>query len=241
MGDSEGPPCATADMKLEARGYVAALKAVKGYDFVDPDRVFIFGHSIGGIVGPLVAAEVPVRGIIAAETVGTNWYEYELENLRRQLVLGGEDYENIENVMRAKERCSRQLLVEHKTPDEIVKASPDCEQFVQYPAHYTYLQQIADLNYAKLWKDFSGPVLAIYGASDFVTSAHEHQYIADIVNASHPGKGTFVQIPDMDHYLSKRASQADSMNAGRTPGASPAQYNEKFTATILDWLKANAG
>ena len=240
MGDSQGPPCATADVDLEVRGYVAAARATRSYDFVDPERLFIFGHSIGGIVGPLVAAEVPVRGIVAAETVGTNWYEYELENTRRQLVLTGADYEAVETTMREKEKCARLLLVDKQSPDEITKADPGCADFMRYPADYRYLQQIADLNYAKLWKQFGGAVLVIYGSSDFVTSADEHRYIAATVNATHPGKGTFVEIPGMDHYLSKRASQAESLRSATTPGSPPAEYCEAFTDTILSWLKRQA-
>jgi pimeloyl-ACP methyl ester carboxylesterase len=240
MGDSEGPPCATADVDLETRGYVAALRAAKALEYVDPQRLFVFGHSIGGIVGPLVAAEVPVRGIVAAETVGTNWYEYELENTRRQLVLSGTDYEAVETTMREKEKCSRQLLVDKRSPDEITKADPGCAAFMQYPAHYRYVQQIAELNYAKLWKQFGGAVLLIYGSSDFVTSADEHRYIAATVNASHPGHATFVEIPGMDHFLSKRPSQAESMRSVTTPNTPPGEYCETFTETILAFLKANA-
>jgi pimeloyl-ACP methyl ester carboxylesterase len=240
MGDSGGPPCATADLDLETRGYVAAARAARGYDFVDPDRLFVVGHSIGGLVGPLVAAEVPVRGIVAAETVGADWYEYELENTRRQLLLSGADYEAVEATMSDKPKCARLLLLDKQSPDEITKADAGCAQFMNYPADYRYVQQIADLNLAKLWKQFGGAVLAIYGSSDFITSADEHRYLVATVNAAHPGKGTFVEIPGMDHYLTKRASQAESMRSATTPGSPPGEYNEAFTETILSWLKANA-
>jgi hypothetical protein len=85
VGDSEGPPCMSpqADLRAEVRGYVAGLKALKGHDFVDGGNVFLFGLSIGGVVAPLVAREVPAKGLVVAETVGTSWYEYELTNLRR--------------------------------------------------------------------------------------------------------------------------------------------------------------
>lgn len=49
VGDSEGAPCPTVDLDNEAAGYAAALHAMEQYPYVDPSRVFLFGHSIGGI------------------------------------------------------------------------------------------------------------------------------------------------------------------------------------------------
>jgi hypothetical protein len=107
MGDSEGAPCQSpeADLQQEIEGYVAGLRALKSYDFVDAGNTFIFGHSIGGIVGPAVAAEVPVRGIIVSETIATNWFEYGLENYRRQAVLRGMSYEEVEAGARLNRLC----------------------------------------------------------------------------------------------------------------------------------------
>src|SRR5438270_686022 len=62
MGDSQGPPCMSpaVDLQAEVRGYVAGLKALKEYPFVDAKQVFIVGLSIGGVEAPLVAEQVPV-------------------------------------------------------------------------------------------------------------------------------------------------------------------------------------
>src|SRR5262249_40451123 len=71
MGDSEGPPCASpdADFHAEIRAYTAGLRALKSSPSVDPDAVFVMGLSIGGVEAPLIAAEEPVRGLIAINTV----------------------------------------------------------------------------------------------------------------------------------------------------------------------------
>ena len=37
---------------------------------------------MGPVVGSLAFAQEPVRGLIAVETVGTSWFEYDLERLR---------------------------------------------------------------------------------------------------------------------------------------------------------------
>ena len=87
MGDSEGPNCANTDFDIEVNGYLEALKALKEYSFVDPAAIFLVGHSMGGVIAPKIATEIPIKGIIAIGTVGISWIEYELANSRRQSVL----------------------------------------------------------------------------------------------------------------------------------------------------------
>src|SRR5262249_56915728 len=62
-GDSEGGPLRDVDFDTELDGYKEALRALKQLDFVDAANVFLFGHSQGGINAPLMALEIPVRGI----------------------------------------------------------------------------------------------------------------------------------------------------------------------------------
>src|SRR5215467_6849400 len=52
-GDSEGD-CSQTDFDTELAGYRAAFRAVKNYDFIDSNRVYIFGSSNGGGFAPLV-------------------------------------------------------------------------------------------------------------------------------------------------------------------------------------------
>jgi uncharacterized protein len=235
IGDSEGTPCPQVDFDAEVRGYVEGLRALAASSDVDAQNLFIFGHSIGGIAGPIVASKVPVRGIIASETVGTSWFEYELENTRRQLRLAGMDYDQIDAEVRVKERVLHKLLVEKQSPEQILKEMPEAAQHIHYPAHYTYLQQVAAQNMPALWKALDTNVLLIYGAADFVTSADEHKYIAEVVNSAHPGKAAYVEIPDLDHYLVKRSSQEDSFRS--TLQHQPGEFNERINAEILGWLQ----
>lgn len=47
-GDSQGPLCTDLDATpdLEAEGYLAGLRALKTYDFVDPQKVFVFAAAL---------------------------------------------------------------------------------------------------------------------------------------------------------------------------------------------------
>ena len=88
-GDSEGGPCQDVDFDTELDGLKEALRALKKLDFVDSDNVFLFGHSMGGIVAPLMAVEVPVRGIAVYGTASGTWFESVFGQRRRLASLDG--------------------------------------------------------------------------------------------------------------------------------------------------------
>ncbi len=241
MGDSEGPPCRSpqADLRQEVSGYVAGLRALKSYDFVDPARVFIVGHSIGALVGPLVAAEEPVRGLVVAEGIGTDWFEYELENFRRQTLLAGVAYDETERRARQARACKQRLLVEKQTPEQIAKDAPGCAAYLESPAPYTYMQQLADLNLAEVWKKVEAPVLIIYGTSDLLTSAEEHEYLRDMINSFRPGTASYVKIEGMAHGFERAASQRENFEQRRS-GAQTEFHTQVFDE-IARWLTNTAG
>ena len=83
---------------------------------VDADRVFIFGHSMGGVMAPLLAADVPVRGIIVYGTIARTWTEYWLENLRRQMELADADPSAIDRDLRAEAALATYLYAEKNVP-----------------------------------------------------------------------------------------------------------------------------
>lgn len=238
MGDSEGIPCASpqADLQAEIRGYVAGLNALKDYSFVDRERVFIFGHSMGGIIAPIVAGESPVKGLVVAETVGTSWFTYELENLRRQLPMRGVAYDEVEKIVRQKEYCNRRLYIDNQTPEQIAKDAPYCAQLpIQPPAPYTYMRQVAALNIVEKWKPVDAPVLVIYGTSDFQTSAGEHLYLTDAINSFHPGRATYIEIANMDHGFEIVPSQRQGMQRFMS-NQPPGEFNPAILAEMQSWL-----
>jgi alpha-beta hydrolase superfamily lysophospholipase len=238
-GDSEGPlcadPAATAD--LEARGYVAGLRALKRYDFVDPRNIFIFAHSLGPLVVSMSLPQESVRGFIAAETIGRTWFEYMLENSRRQRALVGTPLDVVDAEVRAEERCLHRFFVEHEPVETVVKAGPTCAEMISSFAGVPgpYMQQIGDLNLPRQWKQVDVPVLVIYGTSDPATSAGESRYLVDIINHFHPGRATYLEIPGMGHDFGQFASQRAFLNRRTEPGPHP--FETRLLDSVLEWLE----
>ncbi|MDZ4683050.1 MAG: PDZ domain-containing protein [Saprospiraceae bacterium] len=57
LGDSRGTPCEAIDFFTELEGYRQAFAVLRAAPDVDAANCFIFGHSMGGLMAPLVAKD----------------------------------------------------------------------------------------------------------------------------------------------------------------------------------------
>ena len=235
IGDGQGQPCQSeaSDLEAEVRGYAAGLRALRDYDFVDRERVFLLGVSIGGVEAPLVAAGEPVRGIVVVNTVARAFLDY-LQDIRRtQGMLSGTPYDALEANLRLNALCNRRLLVDRDDPARIVAAEPRCSELIEYPAPMAYMRQWSDLNPGVAWKRVEAPVLVLHGASDTVASVIDGRYLRDMLEAFRPGRATFVEVPDMDHVLARAGSPRESATRGLDPTA---PYQEALTGIVSEWM-----
>ena len=233
VGDSQGPACSSpqADLRAEMAAYVEGLKALKSLPRVKSDRVFIVGLSIGGVHAPLVAQQVPVHGIVVVNTVAKPFMEYLLETRRRQNTLKGMPFDELDAHQRLGERCTHALLVDKQVPDALLHARPDCKEFIEFAAPYTYVQQWADLDLSSEWKRIDVPVLIVQGQNDFVATVADAPLLRDIIDSFHPGHATLALIPSMDHFLTRVPSMKASMQSAGNP-------NGIFETQVLDTIRA---
>ena len=240
MGDSQGKPCAEQDFDYEVQGLVTGMKYAVTLPYVDRDNLIIFGHSMGGFTGPVAAREFPVKGIVAMATSAIGWFEYMLTNQRRQLVLEGLPYDSVEKAQSEAEKAFHMHYVELKPLDEILAEHPDYINYLQAPAHYTFMQDVANLNIADVWKHVDANVLFIYGSSDFITARDEHLYGVELVNSFHPGHAEYAEIDDLDHYFTRMPDQKASF-ANVIGGMPNKQMNRDCIPVIVNWCKKIVG
>jgi len=237
-GDSEGVPCTDpkATVDLEVRGLVAGLRALKSYDFVDPARVFVFAHSLGPLIGSLVIPQESVRGFIAAETIGRTWFEYTIENVRRQMALLGQKPDEVDAVVRDNAQCAFHFFIEHESAAAVSKRSTECVDMIRSYAGLSdaYLHEIGDVSLGLQWKSVDIPVLVLYGTSDPATSADEGRYLTALINRHHPGRATYVELPRMGHDFALYDSQLEFLR--RAADKKPHPYDDEVLTAILKWL-----
>ena len=236
MGDSEGGACFDTSFQSETNGYLEGLRELKKRPDVDSDRVFIIGHSIGGIIAPILANLEQVRGVVVVATVSTLWFRYEVENSRRQYLLQGLSFLQVEEKLRQKVLALSKLLLERKSIESIQNEHPDLVQFLKYPMNCRYIQAVSDLNFPELWSRVTAKVLVVCGAADYVTSEEDHRLIAEIVNADHPGKAEFVKMEGLDHHFTEASSQKKSFD--RQAAGKQGEYSLSLEEKIATWLES---
>lgn len=241
VGDSEGGPCATASFRQEVDAYRAALASLKNEPWADQKNVFMLGHSMGGIQAPLIATAFPLRGLVVYGTEYQSWLQYTLENEARQMRLGGAPFEAIEAEAKLSERLNAMFYVQKMPLEKIVAEHPEFrERFPDGGKTYTagkagkYFQELYDTALVKAWKETNVPVLSVWGASDFLTDGHEHEWLAAAVNSWRPGTARYVRLEGIDHWLRQAKDQKDSMAQAE---GEEGPYSDKLEQLVVDFMK----
>lgn len=242
VGDSEGGPYETVDFDTEMDIYRQALAAAKKLPYVDPDEVFIFGHSMGGAFGPIVASETKVRGIAVAGTVCKTWTEYFQENTRRQELLAGRSLTDVDETLRNQSAAMTCLLDLKMKPDEVIAKYPNLALAVRdlvpgglmYGRPVAFWAQLSGYNFPSYWTKVEAHVLALWGSSEFITTEEDHPLIVEIVNKAHPGHGKYVRLENSDHAFKRTESMPDSFRRWGQPG----EFNSNVVEALKSWTRS---
>lgn len=236
-GDSQGPACGDIDFNTELAGYAAALAQLKSLPTVDPDRIYIFGHSMGGLMAPYLIKDSPVRGAIVYGTGARNWLEYMLENARRQISLSGIPHSSIEEAVMATAKLYSVVLIDKKSVadawaryPELKDENPMIEANRIFGRHVTFYHQLQDLNLARAWEEAQTNVLAVHGEFDAVSAKSDHELIATI--AQRAGKiGDAEELPKGDHGFTTHDTLAQGMSA-----MGQGKFADALPEMILKWI-----
>jgi pimeloyl-ACP methyl ester carboxylesterase len=256
------------DFDTELDGYRQGLRALLQLDFVNADEVFLFGHSQGGVIAPLIAVEMPVRGLAVYGTASETWFECMFGQRRRLASLDGTNPADVNPDMLDQARLFYPLFVQRKTPREIREADPEIpkrvwDQWIKddnYVAERTYKfhHQFAERNMAEVWtkvaatrlsfagKERSEPlharVLAIWGKTDWLSTKSQHTWIADVVNRIKPGSATFVELDSVDHFFFRTKTAEESYRYIKpVKGMPPTEFNRAIIDTLQAWLDETTG
>jgi pimeloyl-ACP methyl ester carboxylesterase len=252
-GDSEGGPLRDVGFDRELDGYKKALQAFTRFDFVDSTNVFLFGHSMGGMVAPLIAVEQPVKGIAVYGSGAGTWFEAVFEQRRRLATVDGTRPGDIDREILDQGRFWSALLLDRKTPREILERAPELKRLGwvvddKYVGdrHYTFHYEVADKNFTEAWTKVAATrltsgkqprVLTMWGTSDWVVDRAGGEWIAEVVSRTTPGNARFVVLDSIDHSFFRTASQEESYQIWKPAPMPPARvFNPVLLETLRAWL-----
>jgi pimeloyl-ACP methyl ester carboxylesterase len=238
-GDSEGEDYRTTDFMTEVEDNLAALDYLMQRPDVDRGRVFVMGHSTGGMIGAVMASRRDLAGLVVSCTIGRTFYERMLETLRFQGEMAGDSPEALDRNL----KDYLDLTVGVARGDSLsvlVAGNPNIAAFVNAAGRIMddrntdYWRQQLNLNMSETYSEVQEPVLIIYAASDFLTELACHEHIRDVLVASGNGDVTLDVIPGVDHAYSYAEDKEASYRTYQTRDfrGSPEPIDR-----IVAWLK----
>jgi hypothetical protein len=253
IGDSRGgPACESIDLDTEAAAFGAALADMKARADVAPQKIFVFGHSLGAITGLMAAQGQGIKGMAVYGITPEPWFEYYLKLQRVQTGAMAED-------LQAHERDTRRLtpliytfMVEKKPPAEITANDPELAELFKTSFGWDGARTIAgrdietywdlnEVNQAKLWGDLGVPTLAMFGTADIQVMSYEGtRTIARFVNQSGKAPAFACQFTGVNHSF----AQMGPMDAEYALIGKPdygktifAKYDPGPEQTLIAWMQ----
>jgi uncharacterized protein len=242
VGDSEGAPAAKVSFVQELDAYRQALRQLISRSDVDPNQVVIFGHSMGGLWGPILASETKIAATIVSGTTFRTWIEYVLENARRQSTLDGATATELDREMKSRSALFHYYFNERMSPTDIAKKDSTLANLVKedFPDATTWAgrshqfwYEVNAINLPEIWQKTSGKVLALWGENEFVSSESDHTMLQAWINKLRLGSASYARVAQSDHGFSLTTSPADSLAKWGKPEA---KFNPNIIQITHDWL-----
>ena len=252
MGDSAGgAPCATIDYATELDAFRTAYRHLITARGVDADRVFMLGHSLGGLEVPMLAAERPPRGVAAYGTVLRNWADYYRDLVQFQPYLfEGTDLAAQSARAEQMRELLRRFFFLRDDPAAIAAADPayaaGLREFfgwdggqLMFGRSFKFMQDLAHQPVVAAWRDARTNVLALYGESDMVALFDtDHKLVADLANFQRPGTGRYVEIPRTGHGMDLIGNRQEVRARTRAEGNVPqGEFNPAVADALAAWIR----
>ncbi len=248
MGDSRGgAPCAATDFSTELAALQAGYRALIEVHGVSPDRIFVFGHSMGAFQAPLLHQGGPMpAGVIVFGAVVRRWMDYLDDSFRLQnLRVTGGDAAVATALADALGPIIRRIFETDQPLTEIVGNDPETQALLEEALGWdsaesfmgrtvSYWRGADDQRVEAAWSGVTAPVLSLYGEFDVaVAGDRDPRRIVEIINRLRPGAAVFRSFPETGHGFT-----IDTPVMGPTVTA-PA-FNDDVTTAIADWIVAQS-
>lgn len=253
VGDSFGEQkCLEIDFQQELKAFQIAYKNLTQNQQIDQDNIFLFGHSMGGVIAPLLAQIYQPKGIQVFGTVGKNIYPYMKDVFTEQQLLLGATKEYIEQHTKLGLPFLKDLMIAKKTNEQILLNDNHVaflrkEQFLEAfkkgyyeNRKYTYWQTLGEIDVPKAWSEVTTNVFVMHGEYDVQAIHYKYAKLIETTVNSNKGKATFKLIPSTDHLFLKFSSMDENVksltNNGSYRNAMLTRYNPKVSEISIAWM-----
>lgn len=250
VGESSGPAYDASDLEPELDGYTEALASLFRSPFVDPSRVFLFGHSLGGVLAPLLADRCSIAegssrplgqlaGLIVYGTPSRPWSEALMLAAYRQLALAGLSADAIEaEAERAAKLYTRlfrrgfdEARVRAEAPELASSfAAADLRGSTLHGRSLDFFRALDAIDVESAWRRVSCPVLALQGEHDWIVAEDDHDHIASFCASNKDAAAC--TLLGVDHDLQRHPSVLSSFR-GRGKG----EADHEAAIAAIAWMR----
>lgn len=203
---------------------LAALRLLAEQKQVDPHRVFVLGHSLGGQMAPRIASRDPrLAGVIMLAAPARPLLDVIIQQTREEGTRHGESRAAIDKQLKA--IAAQKALLANANPQHLPEGSFD-------GAPQSWWLSLHDYDQVAVAKTLSLPLLILQGASDFQVSPKND---FDAWKADLAGKPavTFRLYPGLSHLFTPAGATGTVADYDK-----PAHVAPKVIAGIASWIKA---
>ncbi|MEZ5047663.1 MAG: alpha/beta hydrolase [Chitinophagaceae bacterium] len=242
--------CIDVDLQSDIDLYQSAYDTFSKESWVDQKNIFIWGHSMGGIIAPLLNQKTAAKGIMVFGTVYRPWSEFLLEMHRIQKpLLDSLSFEETEKFIKTIQKIYYEYFRLKKSPKELA-ANPEYKKIVEteleykegnnymWGRHWRFWQQLDSIDLAKAWQQCNSYVLVLHGESDYIQcSALEPILIKNAVDYLHPNKTTLKTIASLDHLMMKSKDYEEAIKNLVERAFLYGNFNHQLSLETTDWVK----
>lgn len=250
VGDSQSKKhCSEISFDEELQAFKEGYKDLMQQESIDSSNIFMFGHSMGGVIAPLLNEVKAPNGIMVYGTVGKNWYDYMVDLYTVQPKHFGVSDAQIKEDNKVNLKFNDDFLIKKLSGEEMLKNDAYVEFFNeedfkrnQYIGrHFKFWQSLADVNIPNAWSKVKTNVFAMHGGFDIQAINPEGaKKIAEIVNQN-GGKGDFMLIKNADHgFVNFNSMQQNSETLGNGTYMTHARdnYAKLLGAESVKWMQS---
>ncbi len=202
---------------------VAALEHAAALPETDPSRVFLLGHSMGGMLAPFIAARarVPLRGVLLMAATVRPLDEIMIEQISFQMRSAGAPDADVA----AKTDALRTAFARVRSGQ-----APDGEMVMFAPARYW--RELFRLDVAGALGRLPAPVLVLQGGRDVQVGRRDYERLREALAAVPEGRKEFRWFERLNHLFMEVEGTATGAEYGRAGKVDPG-----VTAAIVEWIR----
>ncbi len=244
-------PCIENSFDDEVENFSNGLTFLKEQNLVDKDKIYLFGHSLGGTVAPLIAEESEVAGVMVYGTMIKPWNDY-LVDLTLYSQAYSEDVTGVMNQLHILKSAIRKLYendVAHQDLTTTEKALIEKwhgyseKDDMIFTRKVDFWKNFSKHNFLKSWLNTKTPVLGLYGEYDVhAIGPLDTELLVHAINEKHPNQASFKIVEGTNHVFAEvpsRMKELEYINTGMAAQIAITKFNKELPTIIDEWINAD--